>query len=78
MIVILLFLYMDGKLHLDLDVLFSHQGNCFVYTKEEGHKSHQCNSFIELMYLLSNKLRFILSFLLLVHFYQTGCPCPLC
>lgn len=63
MIVILFFLWMDGKLHLDLEILFSQQGNYFIYAKEKGQKCHQCNSFIELIYLLGEKLDFILSFL---------------
>lgn len=63
MIVILLFLWMDGKRHLDLEILFSQQGNYLIYAKEKGHKCHQCNSFIELVYLPSDKLHFILSFL---------------
>jgi len=59
---------MEGKLHLDLEDPFSQQGNCFVYAKGKGHKHHQCNSFVELMYLLSNELHFILTFLLFAHF----------
>lgn len=38
MIVILLFLWMDGKLDLDLEVLFSQQGNYYIYAKEKGDR----------------------------------------
>lgn len=58
----MIFLWMDGKLHLDLEVLFSQQGNYFIHAKEKGHKCHQCNSFIEIIYLLSEI--YLLSFLL--------------
>lgn len=36
MIVILFFAYMDSKLHLDLEVLFSQQGNYLFTPKKRG------------------------------------------
>lgn len=63
MIVILFFLWMDDKLNLYLEGLFSQQGYYFIYAKEKGHKCHLCNPFMELIYLLSEKLHFILPFL---------------
>lgn len=49
---------MDGKLHLDLEVLFSQQGvtTLFMLKKKGGGTYVISSSFIELMYLLSNKL----------------------
>jgi len=55
MIVILFLFHKNGKLHLNLVILFCHQGNCLVYVKEKWYKYQQWNSFIELKYLLNGE-----------------------